>query len=147
MADLLETVDKTETLLILVGVAIGGYILYQSVQSFQDWINSTFGIDPSTGNTYANAASQVATNPLGSIGSILGFGQGTTGGPAPNPSGALQPLSTLSSVGYTKIGASGQHWSCSGPNGASNDVCVPVTVDANGNMTTTGAAVPAAQAN
>lgn len=143
----MEEIDKGETILILLLIGVGGYVLYQSVSSFQDWINQTFGIDPSTGNTYSNAASQVATNPLQSIGTILGFGQGTTGGPAPNASGALQPLSTLSSVGYTKIGASGQHWSCSGPNGASNDVCVPVTVDANGNMTTTGAAVPAAQAN
>ena len=55
--------------------------------------------------------------------------------------------SELSSVGYVKVGASGQHWSCTGPQGADNDTCVPVSVDASGNMTATGPQIKASTAN
>jgi hypothetical protein len=147
MADLLETVDKTETVLIIGGILAIGYFLYKAGGAFSDFINNLTGA--SAENTYTNAASQTLAHPIQTIGTIAG---GITddffsSSPAPNPSGMLQPLSTLSSTGYVKIGASGQHWSCSGPQGQPNDVCVPVTVDASGNMTTTGASVLAANAN
>jgi hypothetical protein len=147
MAEILDTVDETETLLIVAAVLAVGYFIYASIPAVEDFINNLFGLsdgDAATapvgyGGTYVNAVNQTVSAPVTTVGSILGLG--SPGG------GQSELLSDLSSVGYTKIGASGQHWSCSGPKNAANDNCQPVSVDGSGNMTATGAAVPAAQAN
>jgi len=46
--------------------------------------------------------------------------------------------------GYDKVDG-GVTWSCTGPSGSSNDVCTPMTCDANANCTANGSAVPASQ--
>jgi hypothetical protein len=138
MSDLLESVDKAETILILAIVGVGAYLLYNAWGDISDWLDRLTGA--SEENDYTNAAQQTLQHPVSTIGSILGFGQGSSGGQSDLPS-------DVSSVGYMKIGASGQHWSCTGPRGASNDVCMPVRVDANGNATVTGAGVLAVNAN
>lgn len=144
-SDAIGAVNKGETLLIIGGVIVLGYFVYQASESFSDWINNLFGLTDAAaqGNTYTNALSQSVAHPITTASTIVGgWWDDLTG---VNSQSELP--SALSSVGYTKIGASGQHWSCSGPQGASNDVCVPVTVDASGNMTQTGNAVSATSAN
>lgn len=143
MADVLETVDKGETIVILLLIGVGVYFLYQASQGASDFIDNLFGLqNAAPGNTYANAAGQTVAHPVDTASTIVG---GWWNDLFSTPDKTLP--SELSSTGYTKIGASGQHWSCSGPQGASNDICLPVSVDANGNMTATGNAVQAANAN
>lgn len=138
MADVIETVDKAETIVILVLIGVGVYVLYQASQDFSDWINNLFGLQGAadTGNTYANAAQQSVAHPINTAGTIVGgwwndlFGSG----------------GSSSVAGYSKIGASGQHYKCQG-SGADTDKCYPVTIDANGNELVSGVPVPASQAN
>jgi hypothetical protein len=144
MADVLETIDKGETIVILILIGVGVYVLYEASQEFSDWINNLFGLQgaAATGNTYSNAAGETLAHPINTLGTIGGgwfsdlFGSKDKTLP-----------SELSSVGYVKVGASGQHWSCTGPQGADNDTCVPVSVDASGNMTATGPQIKASTAN
>jgi hypothetical protein len=142
MADVLETVDKTETILIIGAIGVGLYLLYQAGGAFADFLNNLTGA--SAENTYTNAATQTVQHPITTAETIAG-GFASDIGSIFNPAPTLP--SQLSSVGYSKIGASGQHWNCTGPQGQPNDTCVPVTVDASGNQTATGAAVLASQAN
>ena len=129
MADLVETIDKTETLLILAALGVGAYIVYTKWSDLSDWYTNLIGA--SSENSYSNAASATLQHPVSTIGSILGFGQGSSGGQSDLPS-------DVSSVGYMKKGASGQVYSCTGPQGSPNDACVKVSIDANGNATVTG---------
>ena len=139
MADVLETIDKTETVLIILAVGVGAYLLYNSWQDFQDWIDRLTGA--SAENTYANAASQSIQHPITTVGTI-------GGGWLDDLFGSTKTLpSDISSTGYMKLGASGQHWSCTGPRGAANDSCTPVTIDANGNAMISGSGVLAVNAN
>jgi hypothetical protein len=142
MADVLETIDKTETLLIIAAIGVGVYLLYQAGGSFADWIDKLTGA--SAENTYGNAAAQSVQHPIATVGTI-------GGGWIDDVKNWFSPDKTLpseiSSTGYMKIGASGQHWSCTGPQGAANDSCTPVTIDANGNATISGPGVQAVNAN
>jgi hypothetical protein len=139
MADALDVVEKGETLTILVLIGVGAYLLYTAWGDINDWLGNLMGA--SKENTYANAAGQVAQNPLESIGTILGLHQGTI---ADNLPDNMQPPDQVSSVGYQKIGASGKHWSCTGPRGAANDACMQVSADG---TTVIGPGGPAAQCN
>jgi hypothetical protein len=138
MADVIETVDKAETLGIIVGMIVIGYVLYTWGSQIGDWITNLTGASPQ--NSYSNAATQTVQHPITTLGSIIGIGQGSSA-----PSTNL-PTQT-SSTGYQKVGTSGQVWNCTGPQGAPNDVCYPVTLDGSGNPTITGAAVQAVNAN
>lgn len=142
MADVLETIDKTETVLIILAIGVGGYLLYNSWQDFSDWLDKLTGASPE--NTYGNAASQTVQHPIATAGTIAGgFWHDLTNVFSPDKT----LPSEISSVGYMKIGASGQHWSCTGPQGAGNDSCTPVSVDGSGNATITGPGVLAINAN
>ena len=136
--DAIGAINKAETLGIVLGVIVVGYMLYTWGSQIGAWITNTIGA--SAENSYSNAASQAAQHPITTLGSIIGIGQGSSA-----PSTNL-PTST-SSTGYQKVGGSGQVWNCTGPQGASNDVCYPVTLDGSGNPTITGAAVQAVNAN
>lgn len=138
----LETIDKTETVLIIVAIGVGGYLLYNSWQEFSDWLDQLTGA--SKENTYAGAATQSVQHPITTAGTIVGgWWEDLT-----NVFSSDKSLpSQNSSVGYMKIGASGQHWSCTGPQGAANDSCTPVSVDGSGNATITGPGVLAINAN
>jgi hypothetical protein len=137
---LTDDIEEGETLLIIGAVALGAWLLYQFYDDIVDFINSLFGVSQGAG-TYTNAATQSLQHPITTLESIIGLNQGTssstTGGPANLPTGGS------SATAYSKIGASGQMWNCTGPSGASNDVCFPV--DSSGNAT--GPAVQAANAN
>jgi hypothetical protein len=137
--DAIDAINKAETVVILVGIGVAIYFAYQFYDQLEDFINGLFGVKAGAG-TYAGAAAQVAAHPITSVGTILGLGQGSS---APSTNVPTQ----TSSTGYQKIGASGQVWNCTGPQGAPNDVCYPVTLDGSGNPTITGAAVQAASAN
>lgn len=119
MADPLEVVEKGETLLILVIVGVAAYLIYTSWNDLQDWLGNLMGASPE--NTYGKALSQTVSHPMTTMGSIIGLNQGTI---ADNLPDNMQLPSDISSVGYTKVGASGKHWSCTGPRGAANDACV-----------------------
>ena len=80
MADLVETIDKTETLLILAALGVGAYIVYTKWSDLSDWYTNL--IVASSENSYSNAASATLQHPVSTIGSILGFGQGSSGGGA-----------------------------------------------------------------
>lgn len=116
MADPIEAIEKGETIVIFVLVGVAAYFIYTSWNDLQDWLGNLMGA--SSENSYSNAASQTLAHPISTMGSILGFGMGSSGGQSELPS-------DNSSVGYVKVGASGTHWSCTGPQGASNDSCEP----------------------
>jgi len=116
MADPIEVVEKGETIVIFVLVGVAIYFIYTSWNDLQDWLGNLMGA--SSENTYGNALGQTLAHPVQTMGSIIGIGQGSSGGQSDLPS-------DVSSVGYTKVGASGQHWSCTGPRGAANDACMP----------------------
>jgi hypothetical protein len=141
--DAISAINKAETFGILALLVVIGYAIYKGATSFGCTLNQLFGLpcseDQATapGGSYVNALNQTVSNPISTIGTIL-----TPSGP---PSTNLPTLT--SSVGYQKIGASGQVWNCTGPRDASNDMCYPVTLDGDGNPTITGAAIHASQAN
>ena len=149
MADVLEGIEEGETIVILLLIAAGGYLLYTGWNALNDWLGNLMGA--SKENTYANAANQTLTHPIDTLESIIGLNQtADTSAPAPltAPSKVPGNATIAQSIGgYDKLGASGQMWSCSGPSGSPGDMCTPVSCDANGNCNATGAAVPAAQAN
>jgi|SRR5215471_2678829 len=115
MADPIEAIEKGETLLILVAIGVGVYFVVTAWDKINDFFGNLMGA--SAENSYGNALGESIAHPLTTMGSIIGMGQGSSGGQSDLPS-------DVSSVGYTKVGASGKHWSCTGPQGASNDACV-----------------------
>jgi len=140
MATLEGDIEGGEAVLVLGLVVVIGYFIYQLSQSFCETVNTLFGLtggscsgpsNPNTqgGGSYANAANQVATNPLGSLGSILGLGQGTT---APT---------TGQTVAGTLVTSGGQNYRCNGTN------CFPISTDASGNELVSGPSVPQSQLN
>lgn len=126
--DAIGAVNKAETVVILVAIGAGIYLLYTFYQNIQDFINGLFGVEQGAGS-YTNAATQTLQHPVSTIENILGVGAGY----------GTQSGGTV--AGTPKIGASGQHYRCN------STQCYPITIDANGNELVAGVPVPLDQAN
>src|SRR5262252_451177 len=160
MADVLESVEEGETIVILILIGVGVYFIYTAWNDINDFLGNLMGA--SKENTYGNALGQTLSHPIDTIGSIIGVNQSTTppnittapnaqgvepGYLNPDPSVASAQVEAATKGGYDKLGVSVQMWTCTGPSGSPTDKCWPVNCDASGNCTPTGAAVPASQAN
>ncbi len=100
--DFQNIVNSGYLLLIFAGLGLVVYIVYEANklgESVKTSFCTFFGGDPatcaasgsSTGNTYSNAATQTVTDPIGTLGSIIGLNQGDQ---------ANLPVDSLSAGGY-----------------------------------------------
>ena len=86
MADIAGDIEGGEVVAGLALIVVIGYFLYKFSQSACSVINSFFGLSTTSctggssvgqpGGSYANAAGTVASDPIGSVESILGIGPG-----------------------------------------------------------------------
>ena len=105
MADLFEDVEALEGLAMLAGIGILAYLGWKVYEYFQT--------DP--------AAKSAASDPVGAVKTILGFGQGTT---------SVSKGQIV--AGTREADSSGQQYRCNGTD------CYPINVDTNGNETVSG---------
>jgi hypothetical protein len=127
--DAIGAVNKAETVVILVAIGAGIYLLYKFYSDIEDFINSLFGVQQGAGS-YTNALTQTVQHPVSTAENILGIGPGY----------GSQSGGTV--AGTSHIGASGQHYRCN-----DSGQCYPITIDANGNELVAGVPVPIDQAN
>jgi hypothetical protein len=101
----MDDIGKAEDIVILGLVIVIGWALYEAGGAFASAINQFFGLSSGNaqtapagyGGTYVSAAGTTASDPLGSIESILGIGSGYPSAPANNNAGSLATTPTTGS--------------------------------------------------